>query len=192
MKINSRQWLRTLPDGSRADAQDNSALDSNRWTDTLPKKSRSDSAKKYLFISVLFFLGLIFVPVIKNEARNLQKEINDLQTSINLIKFDLHQANLDHAVITAPENISQLAKKYLTYDYVSYKKSQIYDLNKAESDKKNKKINNNKIAKKFEKKRLEPTSLIEGDKNLISKKTKRWAGFQVLKAFLGIPSIPGR
>ena len=69
--------------------------------------------------------GLLFVSVVKNETRNLQKEINNLETSINLIKFNLDQAFLDNEVITSPENISRLAKEYLNINFISYKRSQI-------------------------------------------------------------------
>ncbi len=63
--------------------------------------------------------------VIKNETRNLQKEINNLETSINLIKFNLDQEFLDNEVITSPENISRLAKEYLNINFISYKRNQI-------------------------------------------------------------------
>ena len=62
-------------------------------------------------MTVLFICGLLFVSVVKNETRNLQKEINNLEANINLIKFNLDQAILDHEVITSPENIS-FSKKY--------------------------------------------------------------------------------
>ena len=38
-----------------------------------------------------FIIGLIFVSLIKNETRNLQKEISNLQASIKNLNLDLHQ-----------------------------------------------------------------------------------------------------
>ena len=69
-------------------------------------------------MAVLFVCGLLFVSVIKNETRNLEKEINSLRASNNVIKFNLDQAILDNEVITSPENISRLAKEYLNTDLV--------------------------------------------------------------------------
>ena len=116
--------------------QEKYKLDPNRWLNTLPGKgiinSQTKSNKKYFLTIIPFVVGLMLVSVIKNETRHLQKEINLLQTSINTLKFDLHQTILDHDVITSPDNISRLAKEYLEYDFISYKKSQIKQLNKEE------------------------------------------------------------
>ena len=80
-------------------------------------------------MTVLFVCGLLFVSVIKNETRNLEKEINNLRASVNVVKFNLDQAILDNEVINSPENISRLAKEYLDVDFITYKKSQIRQLN---------------------------------------------------------------
>ena len=109
--------------------QEKYQLDSNRWISTLPKKKTDNTVRKYSLTIFLFVVGLILVSTIKNETRNLQKKINNLKASINVLKTDLHQATLDHEVITSPENISQLAKEYLEFDLVFYEKSQIKQLN---------------------------------------------------------------
>ena len=109
--------------------QEKYQLDSNRWISTLPKKKTDNTVRKYSLTIFLFVVGLILVSTIKNETRNLQKKINNLKASINVLNTDLHQATLDHEVITSPENISQLAKEYLEYDLVFYEKSQIKQLN---------------------------------------------------------------
>ena len=77
---------------------------------------------------MLFICWFIIVSVVKNETRNLEKEINNLRASNNVIKYNLDQAILDNEVITSPENISKLAKEYLNKNFVSYKKSQIKKL----------------------------------------------------------------
>ena len=78
---------------------------------------------EYSLITILFVSGLLLVSAIKNETRNLQREINILQASINEIKFNLDQALLDNEVMTSPENISKLANEYLEDDLKTYKKS---------------------------------------------------------------------
>jgi hypothetical protein len=102
---------------------------------------------KYPLVGALFICGLILVSVVKNETRKLQKEIQNLQSSINLIKVTLHEANLDHQYITSPENIDKLAKKYLDSDFTFYKKSQIEQF----SDKEKIKLENKQIVSKTEK-----------------------------------------
>jgi len=109
--------------GSAVDA---SGLDINRL---IQIKKQYNSVKKYSLMTILFVCGLLFVSVLKNETRNLQKEINKLEAAINVIKFNLKQAILDNEVITSPENISRLAKEYLNINLTSYKRSQIKNLN---------------------------------------------------------------
>ena len=65
-----------------------------------------------LLVISFFIFGLILVSTIKNETRKLQKEISNLQFSLNTMKITLHEANLDHQYLTSPDNIDKLAKKY--------------------------------------------------------------------------------
>ena len=127
--INQNRWIDSLPKTNISANKITEQLDHNKWINTipLPKKTYS-SAKKYSLMAILFICGLLFVSVVKNETRNLQKEINTLKASVSVIKFNLDQAILDYEVITSPENISLLAEEYLNIDLVSYKKSQIKQL----------------------------------------------------------------
>ena len=143
MSMDPNRWINTLPITSTEFNQEKYKLDSNKWIKTLPRKedkililsnetnsnSKSSSGKKYSLTIILFVVGLILVSVIKNQTRSLQKEVSNLQASINTFKLDLHQTTLEHEVITSPENISRLAKKHLESDFVFYKKSQIKQLN---------------------------------------------------------------
>ena len=171
--INNDKWINSLPNVKLKQDQELLQIDSNRWISTIPKKdtfnsvkkSSSNSVKKYSFMAIIFVFGLLFVSIVKNQTRNLEKEINYLKASVNSIEFNLKQAILDNEVITSPENISKLAKEYLNADLVHYKKSQIKNLNgDNEILKKNNKKNNvkilnnlpenvkNKVAKKIQKK----------------------------------------
>ena len=167
-------------------------MDPNKWINTLPGKNndtlilsnvvtsnpKSGSGTKYFLTIIVFVMGLILVSAIKNGTRNLQKEINNLETSVNVIKFNLDKAILDNEVITSPDNISLLAKEYLNIDLVTYKKSQIKQVgdrnakftkvNKIKKEKIDKKKIKNltasiktKVAKKVEKKRTEIQKLQE-------------------------------
>ena len=127
--INNDKWINSLPNLNLKQDQELLQIDHNKWTDTIPKKNTYNSVKKYSLMTIIFVCGLLFVSVIKNQARNLEKEINYLKASISLIEFNLNQSILDNEVINSPENISKLAKEYLNSDLAYYKKSQIKNLN---------------------------------------------------------------
>ena len=198
--INKDKWIGSLPGKNTRFSNTINQLDHDKWIKTIPKKKPHNSVQKYSLISIVFVCGLLFVSVIKNETRNLQREINNLETSINLIKFNLDQAFLDNEVITSPENISRLAKEYLNINFVSYKKNQIERLSDdmdaisklVEKDvssklvEKNEKLSENLkkgIAKKIEKKRTEirklqqlyaqPETIPEEIKIQVAKKIKK-------------------
>ena len=160
--INQDKWISSLPKINTKFNKTTNQLDHDRWINTIPKKNVNNSIKKYPLMAILFVCGLVFVSLVKNETRNLQREINNLEASINVIQFNLDQAVLDNEVITSPENLSLLAKEYLDTDLASYKRSQIKQLNNetekiTEINKINKKKGNNlsvniksQIAKKIE------------------------------------------
>ena len=167
--INKDKWIGSLPGKNTRFSNTINQLDHDKWIKTIPKKKSHNSVRRYSLMSIVFVCGLLFVSAIKNETRNLQKEINNLETSINLIKFNLDQAFLDNEVITSPENISRLAKEYLNINFISYKRNQIERLSDdmdviSEPVEKNEKFSENLkkgIAKKIEKKRTEIRKLQE-------------------------------
>ena len=193
------------------------------------KKRTVSALGKYSFIAGMFIFGLLFVSAVKNETRNLEKEINTLTALNNAIKFNLDQAILDNEVITSPENISFLAKQHLNSDLTFYKRSQIKSLNNDYSTfsdlKKIKKKGKDNLANKIKEKKLDIAKLqtlyhepklipnkikkhvgskIEKKKDELSNMYKspndfmtiakfgKWSAIQVVKAFLGMPAIPGR
>ena len=119
--INQGRWIDSLPNSNSKFTNKTNELDHHRWintipnrqANTIPKKNTYNSVKKYSLMTILFVCGLLFVSALKNETRNLQREVNKLETSINAIKFNLKQAILDNEVVTSPENITRLAKEYL-------------------------------------------------------------------------------
>ena len=130
--INSEQWKNTVPGTNLNKNNKNYNLNSEKWLNTLhtlPKNNKKSFAKNFSITLVIFLIGLIFVSVIKNKTRSLQKEINNLHASIDNLEIDLSLTTLDYEVITSPENLSRLAKKHLEFELHSYKKSQIRNLN---------------------------------------------------------------
>ena len=127
--INKDKWINSIPKASNNNVEGTCELDSDRWLRTISKKKVHNPFKKYTFAVIIFVSGLLFVSALKNETRNLQKEIYNLKASINVLKFNLKQGILDHEVLTSPENISRLAKDHLNINLSSYQKSQIKILN---------------------------------------------------------------
>ena len=172
--INDDKWINSLPNLNRKNDEDSLQIDNDKWVSTIPKKNTFNSVTKYSLMTTIFVFGLFIVSVVKNQTRNLEKEISYLKTSISSIEFNLNQAILDNEVITSPENISKLAKEYLSDDLVYYKKYQIKNLNddnkilKNVSKKNHVKILNNlpenvkvKVTKKIKKKKAELAKLQE-------------------------------
>ena len=240
--INQNKWISSLPGKNTRLSNTTNQLDHDKWINTIPKKNTHNSFQKYSLMTILFVCGLLFVSVVKNETRNLQKKINNLETSVNVIKFNLDQAILDHEVITSPESISLLAKEYLDINLVSYKRSQIKQLtdetknftkiNKIKKEKINKKKEKNlaanikskvineidqkkkkirklqvlysdpksipgeiktQVAYQIKEKKTGLKNIYRSPKDIATlEKVGRWTVVQVVKAFLGMPIIPGR
>ena len=195
--INQDKWLDSISKTIIKFNKEENQVDHYRWVNTIPKKNtynavrKYSAVRKYFLMTVLFVCGLLFVSVVKNETRNLEKEINSLRASNNVIKFNLDQAILDNEVVTSPENISRLAKEYLNTNFISYKKSQIRQLydDTAIISKLNKNNNNLSTVKLNEKSNNLSTKI----KSVITKKIeKKKSEIRKLQELYSKPeSIPG-
>ena len=155
-----------------------------------------------ILILITLISGLIFTSLVKNKTRLLEKELLYLDNEINSLNFNLNEASLDFEYLTTPKHISLLVKDFLDENFSYYKESQIKKSIKPEKDlailKKlkndntftqlsteksvNKKSN---VAKEIDNRQLQ-----ESKKISVSKKVHNWAGLQIIKSFLGIPTIP--
>ena len=155
-----------------------------------------------ILILITLISGLIFTSLVKNKTRLLEKELLYLDNEINSLNFNLNEASLDFEYLTTPKHISLLAINFLDENFSYYKESQIKKSIKPEKDlailKKlkndntftqlsteksvNKKSN---VAKEIDNRQLQGSKKIS-----VSKKVHNWAGLQIVKSFLGIPSIP--
>ena len=190
--INQDKWIKSLPKINIKFNEEKNQVDHYRWVNTIPQKNTHNNvAWRYPLVVILFVCGLLFVAVVKNKTRNLEKEIYSLRASNNVIKYNLNQAILDNEVITSPENISRLAKEYLNTDFISYKKSQIRQLydDTAIISKLNKNNNNLSTVKLNEKSNNLSTKI----KSVITKKIeKKKTEIRKLQELYSKPeSIPG-
>ena len=74
--INQDKWIDSLPKLNLKSNKTTNQLDHEKWLNTIPVKTKYNSFNKYSILGILFVCGLLFVSAIKNETRNLQKEIN--------------------------------------------------------------------------------------------------------------------
>ena len=166
-----------------------------------------------ILILIILISGLIFTSLIKNKTRLLEKELLYLDKEINILSSDLSEASLDFYYLTTPERIFLLAKNFLDENFMYYKESQIKKSIKPKKDliilKKlrndyifsqlstsefaNKKTN---IIKEIDSgqlliaKKIDSRNPQKSKKIVSSKKVQQWAGIQIIKALLGIPTIP--
>ena len=74
--INQGKWINSLPKVKKESDKTIDQIDYDKWINTIPKKEAYSSVTKYTYLTVFFICGLIFVSIVKNETRSLQKEIN--------------------------------------------------------------------------------------------------------------------
>ena len=155
-----------------------------------------------ILILIILISGLIFTSLIKNKTRLLEKELLYLDNEINNLSSNLAEASLDFQYLTTPKHISLLARNFLDENFSYYKESQIKKSIKPEKDLvilKKLKNDNTFTQLSTEKsvnkksnivKEIDNSQLQESKKISVSKKVQNWAGLQIVKSFLGIPSIP--
>ena len=71
--INHHKWISTLPKAKKEIIETINQLDYENPLNKVPQKDSYSSVKKYTLLTVVFICGLIFVSIVKNKTRNLQK-----------------------------------------------------------------------------------------------------------------------
>jgi len=67
--------------------------------------------KKYIFLIFFFIFGIFFISNIKNETRDIEKNIRNINTKIFTLNGELHEAGLDYDYLSSPTNLSILSEK---------------------------------------------------------------------------------
>tara|TARA_A100001011_G_scaffold245898_1_gene254047 strand:+ start:2655 stop:2954 length:300 start_codon:yes stop_codon:yes gene_type:complete len=74
--------------------------------------------KPLLFSLSTFFILMVFISAIKNNTRNIEKNIEHLNMEISILKKDLLNAEIDFIYLSSPEKLLLLnKKKYSNYDF---------------------------------------------------------------------------
>ena len=79
--------------------------------------------KVFIYISIFSFL-LIVTSFIKNQTREIEKDIYNINSTINKKERDLNESQLDFSYLTSPSIIESKIKhldsqKYITMDFSS-------------------------------------------------------------------------
>lgn len=82
--------------------------------------------KPIIFSLSIFFILMIFTSIIKNNTRNIEKNIEKLNIEISILTNELLNAEIDFIYLSSPE---KLEKNLLLFDinkYSSYEFSRIF------------------------------------------------------------------
>ena len=67
--------------------------------------------KKYIFLIFFFIFGIFFISNIKNETRDIEKSIRNINAKIFTLNAELHEAGLDYNYLSSAANLSILSEK---------------------------------------------------------------------------------
>ena len=66
----------------------------------------------------VLFIGLVGVHFLKNETREIEIRIEKISKNIILLQENLETQKIEYSYLSSPERISNLAKKYLSNNYI--------------------------------------------------------------------------
>lgn len=74
--------------------------------------------KRYFISFFLLLLGLASIHFLKNETRELEVKIEKKTKNILKLKEELEIQKVEFGYLSNPKRIEELAKKYLSQDYI--------------------------------------------------------------------------
>ena len=75
--------------------------------------------RKYLVTLVFLLLGLASIHFLKNETRELEVKLEKKTKNISDLREDLEIQKVEFGYLSNPQRISELAKTYLSKNYIS-------------------------------------------------------------------------
>jgi len=67
--------------------------------------------KKYIFLIFFFIFSIFFISNIKNETRDIEKSIRNINAKIFTLNTELYEAGLDYNYLSSATNLSILSEK---------------------------------------------------------------------------------
>ena len=74
----------------------------------------------------IFFILMIFTSVIKNQSRNLEKDIEKLNIEVTKLQREFSDANIDFMYLSSPEKLRKNIQNFNDKEYLSYDFSKIF------------------------------------------------------------------
>ena len=83
--------------------------------------------KKPLVISLsIFFILMFFTSTVKNNSRNLEKKIDQLNKKIAILEYEISDSQTDHVYLSSPEKIKNSVSYFTDKEYYSFDYSRIF------------------------------------------------------------------
>tara|TARA_B100000700_G_C14542489_1_gene622646 strand:+ start:309 stop:650 length:342 start_codon:yes stop_codon:yes gene_type:complete len=83
--------------------------------------------KKSAIISLsVFFILMIFTSVVKNNTRNIEKNIKSLNDDVSILEKELIYAKIDFIYLSSPDKLIQNLSNFGHKKYYSYDHSRIF------------------------------------------------------------------
>ena len=96
--------------------------------------------KKYIFLIFFFIFGIFFISNIKNETRDIEKNIRNINAKIFTLNTELHEAGLDYNYLSSAANLSILSEKIFKDELNFYGTKQFSYIKIEEIKNNNKKV----------------------------------------------------
>ena len=79
-----------------------------------------------IFSLSIFFILMIFTSIIKNNTRNIEKNIEKLNIEISILNKELLNAEIDFIYLSSPEKLEKNLSLFDKNKYSSYEFSRIF------------------------------------------------------------------
>ena len=88
---------------------------------------RIDMFNKSILISLtIFFFLMIFTSIIKNNTRNIEKNIERLSREVSILEKDLNDSKIDFIYLSSPEKLTKNLSVFDNEKYFIYDRSRIF------------------------------------------------------------------
>ncbi len=83
--------------------------------------------KKTTIISLcIFFILIFFTPIVKNNTRIIEKNIESLSKDISILEKQLNDAKIDFVYLSSPERLKKNLLNFNIKKYSSFERSRIF------------------------------------------------------------------